>query len=91
MKEFKEYFEEKKYVGFNHSGNVSNDSIDMVFNKKRANDRKEWLNQYDRNSYLDTSNPLINYEEFINKELILYSISNNIRAVPNLMDGLKPC
>lgn len=29
--------------------------------------------------------------DFINKELILYSISNNIRAVPNLMDGLKPC
>jgi len=88
-KEFKEYFEEKKYVGFNHSGNVSNDSIDMVFNKKRADDRKEWLNQYDRDSYLDTSNPLINYEEFINKELIHFSKYDCDRSIPNLMDGLK--
>lgn len=88
-KEFKEYFEEKKYVGFNHSGNVSNDAIDMVFNKKRADDRKEWLNQYDRNSYLDTSNPLINYEEFINKELIHFSKYDCDRSIPNLMDGLK--
>ncbi len=88
-KEFKEYFEEKKYVGFNHSGNVSNDAIDMVFNKKRADDRKEWLNQYDRDSYLDTSNPLINYEEFINKELIHFSKYDCDRSIPNLMDGLK--
>ena len=27
----------------------------MVFNKKRANDRKEWLSKYDRESYLNTS------------------------------------
>ena len=88
-KEFKEYFEEKKYVGFNHSGIESNDAIDMVFNKKRADDRKEWLNQYDRDSYLDTSNPLINYEEFINKELIHFSKYDCDRSIPNLMDGLK--
>jgi hypothetical protein len=41
-------------VGFEHS-EKSNDAIDMVFNKKRADDRKEWLKYYDRNSYLDTN------------------------------------
>ena len=76
-------------MGFNHSGIESNDAIDMVFNKKRADDRKEWLNQYDRDSYLDTSNPLINYEEFINKELIHFSKYDCDRSIPNLMDGLK--
>jgi DNA topoisomerase-2 len=35
-KEFKEYFENKKMVGFHHSGKESGDAIDMVFNKKRA-------------------------------------------------------
>lgn len=88
-KEFKEYFEEKKYVGFSHTGVQTNDTIDMVFNKKRADDRKEWLNQYDRESYLDTSNPLIHYEEFINKELIHFSKYDCDRSIPNLMDGLK--
>ena len=46
----------------------------MVFNKKRAEDRKHWLeNVYDRNSYLDTSENVIAYKEFVNKELIHYS------------------
>ena len=30
--------------------------IDMVFNKKRSDDRKEWLATYNRELYLDTSN-----------------------------------
>ena len=41
-KEFREYFEKKKIVGFERS-EKSSDTIDMVFNKKRADDRKEWL------------------------------------------------
>ena len=63
-KEFREYFKEKKIVGF-EMGEESEDRIDKIFNKKRADDRKEWLRNYDRNSYLDTSNTSIKYEEFI--------------------------
>jgi len=88
-KEFKEYFKQKKMVSFNHSGQVSDDSIDMVFNKKRADDRKEWLEQYDRNIHLDTSCPMIHYEEFIHKELNHFSKYDCDRSIPNLMDGLK--
>jgi DNA topoisomerase-2 len=87
-KEFKEYFQEKKVVGFHHS-EKSDDTIDMVFNKKRADDRKDWLEKYDRESYLDTSNPMIEYEEFIHKELIHFSKYDCDRSIPNLMDGLK--
>jgi DNA topoisomerase II len=89
-KEFVEYFEEKKMVGFEHSGPTSDDSIDMVFNKKRADDRKEWLeNVYNRNSFADTAKTMICYEEFINKELIHFSKYDCDRSIPNLMDGLK--
>jgi DNA topoisomerase-2 len=88
--EFREYFEEKKFVGFEHTGKISDDAIDMVFNKKRADDRKNWLeNVYDRNSYADTSKKMIPYEEFINKELIHFSKYDCDRSIPNLMDGLK--
>ena len=88
--EFREYFEEKKFVGFEHTGATSDDAIDMVFNKKRADDRKVWLETvYDRNSYADTSKQRIPYEEFINKELIHFSKYDCDRSIPNLMDGLK--
>ena len=88
-KEFKEYFQEKKIVGFQHTGQTSDDTIDMVFNKKRADNRKDWLEQYDRNAYLDTNNPMIEYETFIHRELIHFSKYDCDRSIPNLMDGLK--
>ena len=87
--EFVEYFEEKKFVGFEHT-QLSDNAIDLVFNKKRADDRKEWLETvYDRESYVDTSKPMITYEEFINKEFIHFSKYDCDRSIPNLMDGLK--
>lgn len=88
-KEFREYFEKKKLVGFEYNGKTSDDAIDMVFNKKRADDRKEWLEDYDRDSYLDTSDSMVPYEDFINKELIHFSKYDCDRSIPNLMDGLK--
>jgi DNA topoisomerase-2 len=88
--EFREYFEEKKFVGFEHTGHTSDDAIDMVFNKKRADDRKVWLETvYDRDSFADTRKKMIPYEEFINKELIHFSKYDCDRSIPNLMDGLK--
>jgi len=87
-KEFREYFEKKKFVGFERS-EKSDDAIDMVFNKKRADDRKDWLKLYDRDAYLDTSKQSVSYEEFIDRELIHFSKYDCDRSIPNLMDGLK--
>jgi DNA topoisomerase-2 len=88
-KEFKEYFEQKKIVGFEHTGQESVKAIDMVFNKKRADDRKDWLKDYDRDLYLDTNKPSVTYEQFIGEELIHFSKYDCDRSIPNLMDGLK--
>jgi len=88
-KEFREYFEQKKIVGFEHNGKPSDDAIDMVFNKKRADDRKEWLEDYNRESYIDTNKLTVSYEDFISKELIHFSKYDCDRSIPNLMDGLK--
>jgi len=87
-KEFKEYFQKKKIVNFTATEKCC-DLIDMVFNKKRANDRKEWLSVYDRNAYLDTSKTSVTYEEFINNDLRHFSRYDNDRSIPNLTDGLK--
>jgi len=88
-KEFREYFEKKKLVGFSYNGKESDDAIDMVFNKKRADDRKDWLGNYQRDSYVDTNQESIVYEDFINKEFIHFSKYDCDRSIPNLMDGLK--
>ena len=87
-KEFKEYFAKKKIVNFK-STDKCRESIDMVFNKKRANDRKDWLSNYDRNAYLNTSKNDVTYEEFIYNDMIHFSKYDNDRSIPNLCDGLK--
>jgi len=88
-KEFREYFDNKKIVEFQFNDKESDDTIDMVFNKKRADDRKDWLKIYDRDAYIDTSKKNVSYEEFINRELIHFSKYDCDRSIPNLMDGLK--
>jgi len=87
-KEFKEYFLKKKIVNFK-STETSRQTIDMVFNKKRSDDRKNWLSHYDRHVYLNTSNPEVTYEEFINNDMIHFSKYDNDRSIPNICDGLK--
>jgi len=88
-KEFKEYFANKKIVYFTHEGVTSDNVVDMVFNKKRSDERKDWLTNYDRNSYLDTNNEKVSYTDFVNKELIHFSKYDCERSIPNMMDGLK--
>lgn len=88
-KEFKQYLAQKKLVDFVSTGQTSLDTLDMVFNKSRANDRKEWLSHYDRNAFVDTRNPLITFEEFVHRELIHFSKYDCDRNIPNLVDGLK--
>ena len=87
--EFKEYFANKKIVDFAYTGETSDNTIDKVFNKKRADDRKTWLEQYDKHAFLDTSRPSVQYEEFIDRELIHFSTYDCARSIPNMVDGLK--
>jgi DNA topoisomerase-2 len=87
--EFKDYFANKKIVDFVHTGQNSDNIIDKIFNKKRADDRKMWLENYDKDSYLDTNHPTVQYEDFINKEMIHFSTYDCARSIPNMVDGLK--
>ena len=64
--------------------------IDLAFSKKKADERKEWLRQCVPGAYLDHSAQKITYTDFVNKELILFSMADNIRSIPSVVDGLKP-
>ena len=88
-KEFKEYFANKKIVDFVYNGTNTDDSIDKIFNKKRTDDRKLWLEEYNKDSFLDTTRCDVKYEEFIDNELIHFSTYDCARSIPNMVDGLK--
>lgn len=68
----------------------SSQSIDLAFNKNRADERKKWLMKYDSSNTLDHKQREVTYTEFINKELIHFSNADNIRSIPSIVDGLKP-
>lgn len=68
----------------------ADESINLAFNKKRADDRKKWLNHYDPDKTLEEKSGKAGFSSFIHNELIHFSNADNIRSLPNLMDGLKP-
>jgi DNA topoisomerase-2 len=64
--------------------------IDLAFSKKKADARKEWLRQFVPGNHLDLKTETITYDDFVNKELILFSMADNLRSIPSLVDGFKP-
>lgn len=64
--------------------------IERAFSKKKADERKRWLGDFRPGTFLDHSIARITYTDFINKELILFSMADNIRSIPSVVDGLKP-
>ena len=64
--------------------------LDLAFNKKRTDHRKQWLEGYDRNIYPDYSVKNLTFNKFVDEELIHFSNEDNDRSIPNIMDGLKP-
>ena len=92
-KEAQEYFAniQRHRIDFEYKDEKDDESIDMAFNKKKAEERKNWLMNFDPNTpplNLDVSK--ITYNKFINRELILFSMYDNQRCIPCLCDGLKP-
>jgi DNA topoisomerase-2 len=94
--EAKEYFTKfKQHVRpFHWNSTVDGELLDMVFDKNRAADRRDWiLDEYDEQAIIvpdaDHDNA-VSFEDFVNKEMIHFSNADNIRSLPHVMDGLKP-
>ncbi|KAM9838066.1 DNA topoisomerase 2-alpha [Aulostomus maculatus] len=102
--EAKEYFSDmqKHRIPFKYSGPEDDEAITLAFSKKKVEERKEWLTNFMTNRrqrkehnlpeeylYGQTTKSL-SYNDFVNKELVLFSNSDNERSIPCLVDGLKP-
>jgi len=88
-KEFREYFEQKKVVYFEHNGVSSDAALDLIFNKKKTGERKEWLKLHQKESFLDTSRTAVSLPHFFDQEFRHFSIYDCARSLCHLMDGLK--
>jgi DNA topoisomerase II len=97
--EAKDYFKnyDNHHRPFAWNSDVDGELLDMVFDRERAADRRDWiLKTYggseglSRDSVVAHSDPTVSYEDFVNKELIHFSHYDNVRSIPSAMDGLKP-
>ncbi|KAL0984286.1 hypothetical protein UPYG_G00139470 [Umbra pygmaea] len=103
-KEAKEYFTDmqRHRVPFKYTGPQDDEAISLAFSKKKIEERKEWLTNFMVNrrqrrehnlpeEYLyGQATKSLSYNDFVNKELVLFSNMDNERSLPCLVDGLKP-
>ncbi|XP_034563650.1 DNA topoisomerase 2-alpha isoform X2 [Notolabrus celidotus] len=102
--EAKEYFSDmqRHRIPFKYGGPEDDEAITLAFSKKKIDERKEWLTSFMINrrqrrmhnlpeDYLyGQATKSLSYNDFVNKELVLFSNSDNERSIPCLVDGLKP-
>ena len=86
--EAKEYFKNMKKVTYIYDENAD-EVIDLAFNKKRADDRKLWLQNYNKDNVLDYSKLNVDYKSFVDKDLIHFSNRDLQRSINHICDGLK--
>ena len=86
--EAKEYFKNMKKITYTYDENAD-EVIDLAFNKKRADDRKDWLANYDKDNVLDYTNLEVDFKTFVDKDLIHFSNRDLQRSINHICDGLK--
>ena len=87
-KEVKETFG-KRVINYLYDDNTD-DVIDMIFNNKRSDERKIWLENYDASAgELDDDYNAMDISDYLNIDQIKFSIDDCGRSIPNVFDGLK--
>lgn len=90
--EAKAYFSDlnRHQLTFQWSGAGDSEMIDLAFSKLKIAERKTWLANYVPGTFFDHAADQLTYSNFINKELILFSMHDNERSIPSVIDGFKP-
>lgn len=77
----------QKVVAFAWDPNASN-SLVRAFSSSMTNERKKWMERHNPNGY-KIPGEKYPVTEFIDQELVRYSIDDCQRSLPNVFDGLK--
>ncbi len=87
--EAKEYFKTMLTANYEF-GEQTNSKMNLAFDKKLADSRKEWMSHYQKDLTIDCrKHSIVTFEEFIDKDLIHYSVYALQRSIPNVLDGFK--
>jgi len=89
--EAKEYFKEMKTLDYKNCSEEDDKYLNLAFSKTESDSRKKWILDHIKNpETLDYTVRNVDIKTLINKELVLFSIADNVRSIPNFVDGLKP-
>jgi len=91
-KDIVELFQDPLYVQYFADGEMSN-TIDLMFNKDRVKERKVLLTNHKPAEFVYSSKngqEIVPITDFIYNEMIEFSMYDNIRSIPNMIDGFKP-
>ena len=91
-KEAKEYFKEFRLVNYTTNTKDDKEALHLAFSKDdgSADKRKEWLGDYNKDITLDFSKKSVPIDKFIKEEMVHFSMSDCVRSLPSMVDGLKP-
>jgi DNA topoisomerase-2 len=85
----KAIFPQKRFIGF-EADKEAGESMVKAFDKKKADDRKAWMAEaITTPPTSDYSQPTMSVSEFVNTDLVDYSVYSLQRAIPSMVDGLK--
>ena len=79
----------KHLIQFTFDKNTDNNKIDLLFNKKKADQRKEWMTNYKGEIIPDKFGKPNPINEFFDNEFIQFANYDNVISIPDVMDGLK--
>ena len=68
-KEAQEYFQnlERNRIYFKYHGEEDDEAMKLIFCKKNADKRKDWLARYDPDAAMEYDRPVIGYKEFVDR------------------------
>jgi len=92
--EAKEYFRRMNSLNYQYMTDADPNAVTLAFGKDIKNGatdkRKDWIRSFIENPQdINYKKKIVPVSEFIDRELVLFSIADNLRSLPNIVDGLK--
>lgn len=90
--DIRDVFREPRYIQYQQDPSTD-ERVELVFADKRSNDRKVWLENYTEREFKyeqSSGQEIVPISNFFDNEMIEFSIYDNQRSIPSIVDGMKP-
>ena len=91
--EAKECFKgfEERLMYYSVNGDEDRQYMELAFNALGSDERKEWIREHSgRDIFLNPDAKVISAKQYVNEELVQFSIEDCSRSIPSMVDGFKP-